>query len=404
MPEISPASDRRGARPLRVLDVTDFYSDTVSGGVKTYLKAKASALAEAGVEHAAVVPGEADGLESIGPSRLHRVRGTAIPVSRGYRVMLSTRALREVLARERPDVVEVGSPFVVPHLVARALGGARVPTVGFYHADIVRTFAEPYVPARLAAPVRVLARGAARVFVRRVYRRFDATVAASASVAHELRALGVPRVSCIGLGVDLEIFRPLPAASRVPAVAWGVEPGVPLGVYAGRFCAEKRLDVLLEGHARIPIQRRPHLLLVGGGPLLPEMERRAAADPRLTIVPYVSDRGELARILASADFYLAPGPGETFGLAIAEALACGLPVVVVDRGAGVDRLAGADVGERYRHGDPGSAAAALERLVARLGPALRREARGHAERSFDWSRTFRELVALYHELAVCPAA
>jgi alpha-1,6-mannosyltransferase len=387
-----------------VLDVTDFYSDSVSGGVKTYLSAKAAALAEAGVEHAAVVPGEADGLESLGSSRLHRIKGRTVPISRGYRVMLSARALRRVIERERPDVLEVGSPFVIPHLVHRATRRARIPTVGFYHADVVRTFAEPYVPSRMAAPLRVAARALARVLVRRVYRSFDATVAASESVATELRALGVPRVRCIGLGVDLEAFRPLAAEERIPAVAWGVEPGVPLGVYAGRFCAEKRLDVLLEGHARIPAERRPHLLLIGGGPLFPEISRRAEREPRLTVVPYVSDRADLARILASADFYLAPGPGETFGLAIAEALACGLPVVVVDRGAGIDRVRGSGVGESYRHGDPASAGAALERMAARPGPERRARARAHAERSFDWSATFRQLVELYHELTTGRAA
>lgn len=391
------------SRALRVLDVTDFYSDTVSGGVKTYLRAKAGALARAGVEHVAVVPGEANGLDWLGPTRLHRIKGTTVPVSRHYRVMLSARALRAVLERERPDVVEVGSPFVVPYLLERATRGARLPTVGFYHADVVRTFAEPYVPASLAAPLRVAARSAARLFVRHVYRRFDATVAASASVARELTELGVPRVRCIGLGVDLDRFRPLPPERRIDHHAWGVEPGVPVGVYAGRFCAEKRLDVLLQGHARIPLERRPHLLLVGGGPLLPEIERWAERHPGVTVLPYVSDRAALARTLASADFYVAPGPGETFGLAIAEALACGLPVVVVDRGAGVDRLTGSDVGERYHHGDPAGAAHAIERLVARLSPALRERARAHAERSFDWSATFRELIELYEQLAATGA-
>src|SRR5262249_52814880 len=162
-------------------------------------------------------------------------------------------------------------------------------------------------------------------------------------------------------------------------------------VYAGRFCAEKRLDVLLAGHARVPVERRPHLLLVGGGPLLDEMKRAAERTPRLTLLPYVSGRADLARILAGAGSYLAPGPGATLGVAMAEALAWGLPALVVDRGAGVDRSEGTDVGELYRHGDPASAGAALERLVARLSPELRERARAHALRSFDWSRTFREL-------------
>ena len=138
--------------------MTDFYSDTVSGGVKTYLHAKARHLADLGVEHAVIVPGESDGVEPLGAGRLHRVKGPVLPFSRAYRLLLSARRVEEILDAERPDVVELGSPFVVPRLVRRALRSHRIPLVGFYHADLVRTFAEPYVPHRAAAPLRVAAR------------------------------------------------------------------------------------------------------------------------------------------------------------------------------------------------------------------------------------------------------
>lgn len=402
VPPPSRSRTRRGA-PLRVLDVTDFYSETVSGGVKTYLHAKADHLAELGVEHVMVVPGAEDETTSLGATRMHRIQGSVLAVSKAYRVMFSVSRLREILLREKPDVIEVGSPFLVPHLLARAMRDRPVPTVGFYHADIVRTFAEPYVPSRLAAPLRVVARTAARRLVRWVYRGFDATVAASRSVSRELRSLGVPRVHTVGLGVDLETFRPHPPADRLDPSAWDVDEGVPVGIYAGRFCAEKRLDVLLEGHATLPPEERPHLVLVGGGPWLDRIAALAEHRPRLTLLPYVQERAELARLYASADFYLAPGPGETFGLSIAEAMACGLPVVAVDRAAAPDRVEGSGVGELYRHGDARSAGAALRRMASRLHPGLRSRARAHAEAHFDWTHTFAALVDLYRELAPAPA-
>jgi alpha-1,6-mannosyltransferase len=305
--------------------------------------------------------------------------------------------LSRVLRVERPDVIEIGSPFIVPHLVRRA-GGDRCATIGFYHADLVRTFAEPYVPNRLAAPARVLARMAARRFVRRVYGGFDATVAASPFVATELMALDVPNVRTIGLGVDLDTFRPLGGSPAMDRTSLGIDPEVPLGIYTGRFCAEKRLDVILAGHERIPLAVRPHLLLVGGGPHATKLRQLAAERPRLSVAEYVHDRQALARLLASADFYVAPGPGETFGLSIAEAMACGLPVVAVRRGAAPDRLVGSGVGELYEHGDPQSAGAALVTMAGRLSSELRVQARAHAERTFNWDRTFEDLLALYREL------
>jgi hypothetical protein len=56
------------------------------------------------------------------------------------------------------------------------------------------------------------------------------------------------------------------------------------------------------------------------------------------------------------------------------------------------------VGELYEHGQPESAALALERMCARLDPELRVRARAHAERSFDWASTFSAMVSLYQEL------
>jgi alpha-1,6-mannosyltransferase len=248
----------------------------------------------------------------------------------------------------------------------------------------------------------VVARTAARRFIHTVYDRFDVTVASSPSVARELRSLGVRRVEHISLGVALDHFRPDAPGSAPSREELGIAPGVPAGLYVGRFCAEKRLDVALEGHARIPLARRPHLVLVGGGPQREEMEARAAQEPRLTVLPYMSDRDALAALYASMDFYLAPGPGETFGLSIGEALASGLPVVTVDRGAGPDRVDGADVSTRYRHGDSADAARAVSsmaRRVEREGDGLRRRARAHAEGTLDWNRTVERLLDLYRDLA-----
>ena len=398
----TPTVPRRAAapgRPLRVLDITDFWSDEASGGVKTYLQAKMAYLAEAGIAHSVVVPGEESTDYRVGGTRFHRVRGPRVPLSTGYRTLLSTTAVQRILMRERPDVIEVGSPFFVPWLVQRSMGEPPIPTVGFYHADLVRTFAEPYVQYRALAPLRVALRMTARRLVRDVYSTFDLTVAASPSVVRELRTLGVRRVRHVSLGVDLETFRPRWPGERATREELGVPSGVPLGVFVGRLAREKRLDVALDGHARIPEERRPHLLLVGDGPERPALEERARSQRGLTLLGYRESREEVARIYGAADFYLACGPGETFGLSIAEALASGLAVVCVDRGAAPDRVAGADVSEHYAHGDRDGAARALETIGARLGNELRNRARRHAETQYDWTRTFDTLTGLYEGLA-----
>jgi alpha-1,6-mannosyltransferase len=378
------------------MDVTKFYS-AASGGVRTYLDAKMRALADRDVEHTVVVPGEEDGTTEMHRTKLFRIAGPVISFSPNYRLMVRQCELERIIRAERPHVIEVGSPFLVPVLVRRAVSGLSIRTVGFYHSDLVRTYAEPLVRHRLTSPVRVATRNLARRFVRNVYRRFDATVAASRTVSSELRALGVPHVHTVSLGVDLATFTPSVEPSDLRR-RLGVPAGTPIGLFVGRFCMEKRLEVVLEAHGQLPAPDRPHLVFVGGGALEARFSEESARRHDFSILPFVNDHHELARLYRAADFYLAAGPGETFGLAIAEAMASGLPVLCVDSGAAPDRVRGSGAFELYRHGDSADCARAMTRLQRRLSPALRNAARLHAERSFGWDRTFDALLDVYSSL------
>ena len=388
---------------VSVVDVTSFFSETASGGVRTYLTAKARALARPGVRHTIVVPGASTGMEDWEGATLAKIRSPAFPFAPAYRQLVDWRALAEVFDAVNPSVIEVGSPFADPSLVRLALkerrrapsGRPRVPLVGFYHADLVRTFAEPLVDHAVLSPLRVLLRNAARWSIPKIYNRFDATVCASTAVAGELRDLGVRDVHEIPLGVDLETFRPLEDANAHPLLP---RNGAPVALYVGRLCPEKRLDVLIDGHALLPAEDQPDLFLVGDGNIRNGIVGRAGEGGRVHVLPYVSDREELVRMYNGADFYVAPGPGETFGLSIGEALACGLPVLCVDRGAGPDRIRESGVGELYQHGDPAAVARGMKAMRRHMHPDARDRARDHAERTLDWSTTFDGLLALYNQL------
>src|SRR6185312_9618250 len=111
---------------------------------------------------------------------------------------------------------------------------------------------------------------------------------------------------------------------------------------------------------------------------------------------------EVPAELVGADVMLQAARYEPFGLTVAEALACGVPVVATSEvGAieGVERSVVAEVAP----GDAGAMADELERLLAALGaqaPLLRATARREAERLFATGRVCgqisRELQALVH--------
>ncbi len=380
---------------FRVLDITMFHAPT-GGGVRTYLEAKRQHLRARGIGHALVVPDRSDSVLVEGDSRTWRLRSPPVPGTPGYRLLVSPQGVERAVQSERPHVIEMGSPFLVPLLLRWATRHARPPVVGFYHSDLVRTYAVPGF-GRFGPHARAAGVALAHRYIRDVYGRCDATVAASPAVARELEATGLENVHHVPLGVDLELFHPTRGRGRLSRLL-GPGPDTPVGMFCGRLCPEKRLDVVLDARLRIPPGRRPRIVLVGTGQLEDMFRERARREEGLHLLPFESDRRRLAALLADADFYLAAGPGETFGLAVAESMACGLPVLAVDSGAVPDRVAGSGAAEPYPDGDVSGCADAMDRLVGRLGPELRRAARNHAEERFPWSATFDRLLSLYREL------
>ena len=95
---------------------------------------------------------------------------------------------------------------------------------------------------------------------------------------------------------------------------------------------------------------------------------------------HISDRAVLARLLATADVVIAPGPVETFGLSALEALASGTPVVVSSRSALPDIVGQAGL---TTEDDDASCADAVASLLEREVTGRRRLARQQAER-YGW--------------------
>ena len=120
---------------------------------------------------------------------------------------------------------------------------------------------------------------------------------------------------------------------------------------------------------------------------------RQAGDLPATFIGFISDRVELARLLASADVVLAPGPIETFGLAALESLASGTPVVVSATSAlpAVVGDAGvAVVGEDLAGG--------VRAVLNRPAAERRADARRRAE-EFNWLSATRGFLDVHESLA-----
>ncbi|EGX54638.1 glycosyl transferase, partial [Streptomyces zinciresistens K42] len=163
------------------------------------------------------------------------------------------------------------------------------------------------------------------------------TVAVSATVADRLRHWGVPaqRIRVIPNGIEADRFRH-DEARRARARAFY---GLPRDGYVvggvGRLAPVKRFDVLVAALAQLPDDVR--LLLVGGGPeerALRRTARHLGVADRMVLAgerPYLpdphDDAPDLPALLSAMDVFASPSPEESFGLAVVEALAAGLPVL-----------------------------------------------------------------------------
>lgn len=193
-------------------------------------------------------------------------------------------------------------------------------------------------------------------------------------------------------GVDCVRFRP----DRVAGLAFrrlhrlGDGP-VLLG--AGALAAEKRWDLLLESVALLP-RPAPPLVLCGSGAL--EGALRAQAERLSLDVRFLGclEPAALVKALNAATCVVHTCPVETFGLSVAEAMACGRPVVGV--AGGTLPVVIGDAGVLAPPEDPGTFARLLDEL---LSDSARRDALGRAARRRALERfSLKRMVGGYVDL------
>ncbi|MGH3241546.1 MAG: glycosyltransferase, partial [Spirillospora sp.] len=303
---------------MRIVQLANLYSP-VSGGLRTAVDMLGAGYAAAGHQRALVVPGRSHTRTESEKGLLITVPGAS--VAPGYRLVLDPRPVLRVLARLKPDVVEVSDKASLT-VAARWARRRGVRAVLFSHErlDAILT---PHLPGHL--PVDPVTDR----WNRRLAAMFDDVVTTSAFAAAEFARVGTPRLHRVALGVDLATFRP----ADDPASSWNGDPPHPPGsfrlVHLGRLSREKRPDLALTTMREL--RRRGvsvHLDVVGSGPLQAALRALAAREALpVRFHGHVHRRADVVRLLAAADVALATCPVESFGLAVLEALACGVPVV-----------------------------------------------------------------------------
>ncbi|MBV8098944.1 MAG: glycosyltransferase family 4 protein [Verrucomicrobia bacterium] len=159
----------------------------------------------------------------------------------------------------------------------------------------------------------------------------------SAGTLAKIYSVDPDRISVLPYPIDLDLFRPLPSVSEVNALRV---------LWLGRIVPRKRLDLFLDGAARainkgIDIR----LTIVGAIGFIPGYEVLLQAFPCPERLQYRQriDRTEVPALLSQHDVLAQPSVEEDFGSSVAEAQACGLPVIVGHTNGNSDYLCSRDI-------------------------------------------------------------
>lgn len=305
--------------------------------------------------------------------------------------------LTRELRREHLDLVIINGytqrPYLLAALAARRAGiatGLRLDSV-LWNESPLRTLAK-----------RVL-------FATALHRLFDLFFGVGSLTLDYLRYFGVPaeRTALFPYAVDVESFRARSALSPEERAAVRGRLGVPrdarLLLAVTKLSPREAPWDLLRAFAR-PAVSEPGdrwLAIAGDGPARPELEAFAHGPSHggrldrvrfLGYVPYP----DLPALYAAADLFLHPVAEERWGVSVAEALACGLPVVTSSRvGAGRDLITAGRNGFTYPAGDDGALAGRIEEALLFDPGSVREENRAILAR-WDYAATWQSLLQAAH--------
>lgn len=355
------------------------YSWAHPGGVNNHITGLASQMSKRGHSVSVVAPDHGEAPEG---ARLVSA-GRSIPVlangsvSRLALLPGAGKRVKREIGRGDYDVVHVHEPLV-PLVSTSAVTGARSRVVGTFHA---------------AAEGRSLTYLLGRFLFGRVDRRLDSRIAVSKSAESVASRYFPGDYHLVPNGVDLNLFSPKHQRPEE------FPEGVPVVLFVGRDEPRKGLSVLLEAFERLSHEvPECHLVLVG--PRLNEKRLTGKLSPavasRIKASGFVSNR-ELAGFYRAADVFCAPAlGGESFGVVLIEAMACGTPVVASDIPGYRDVLESTGGGLLFERASVEGLSEALKRVLndARLRERLTSRALAGVTR-FSWDNLAERIESIY---------
>jgi len=328
-----------------------------------------------------------------------------LPVLNQYAVMKTLeRRLDEVIAKEKPDLIQVHSPALNAIPAIRAGHRAGIPVV--YE---IRAFWEDAAVSHGTSTEQGLRYKLTRALETRAVRQADGVTCICEGLRGDLIERGVPaeKITIIPNAVDIERFEPV--AERDAELAAKLRLGdKPVVGFIGSFYAYEGLNQLMDA---VPLLRR-HLpdvqvLMVGGGPMESQLREQVE---RLGIGDCVQFTGRvphdvIGRYYSLVDVFAYPRESKRITELVTplkplEAMAQKCLFVASDVGGHKELVRDGETGVLFRADDVADLAAKLQSMFEQRErwPQLRENGRRFVESERNWARSIANYRPLYERL------
>jgi len=236
----------------------------------------------------------------------------------------------KIVKKFKPDIINVCSPY--PIGLSAIICGKKygIPTVGSIHI-LPENMLAPFIHFRFYKTMWKYAWSYLVYF----YNRFDWTTVPTETGANMYKTKGLKaNVTPISNGVDTELFKPDNDGGYLRK-KYGL-PKENIVLYTGRINQEKNLDVLIKAIPYMLEETDAHFLFCGsGGTYKQEMidlTKKLKISDKTTFIDFL-DWKDYPNIYPIANLFVMPAEAELQSIVTMEAIASGLPVIVVNKGA-----------------------------------------------------------------------
>lgn len=317
-----------------------------------------------------------------------QIRICQLPFTGGIGYFLNSVALRRLWQLEKPDLLN--AHYASGYGTTARLSGCRPLLLSVWGSDVYEfpeksRFHRQWLRGNLAAATKL--------------------ASTSHAMAEQLRRVApdVGDIAITPFGIDVGHFLPQEKLSD------GHDDAIVIGTVK-TLSPVYGIDLLIESFARLRdelmleapyLANRLRLRIVGNGPQKESLQALADRQGVAAITQFVPGvpHEQVPEELAKLDIYAALSRKESFGVAILEAGACGLPVVVSNVGGLPEVVVNGKTGLVVKSESPDEAANALKKLV--LDPGLRRglgdAARDHVKRHYAWRESVDRMISVYRE-------